>query len=148
MFSLVWRLGAKYVASFCGDAINVTSWQLALVWQLPEVWLAPSVLRCYSLSLVPVPLQPQLWADQRTAQCIFGWVTWRLLTSLNFLIAELDKCLCWRWPGREGWQDQPLVVVNCFQNHNLVEKAAKGSVFKKCLLDCVLCLLSKLREIN
>lgn len=71
-----------------------------------------------------------------------------LLTSLNFLTAELDRCLCWRWPGREGWQDQPPVVVNCFQNHALVEKAAKGSVFKKCQLDCVLCLLSKLREIK
>lgn len=29
--SLVWRLGAEHAASFCGDATNVTSWQLALV---------------------------------------------------------------------------------------------------------------------
>lgn len=38
--------------------------------------------------------------------------------------------------------------MNCFQNHALVEKATKGSVFKKCLIDCMLCLLSELREIN
>lgn len=29
--SLVWRLGAEHAASFCEDATNVTSWQLALV---------------------------------------------------------------------------------------------------------------------
>lgn len=61
--SLVWRLGAEHAAIFCGDATNVTSWQLALVWQLPDVQFAPSGLRCYPLSLVPVPLQPQLWAE-------------------------------------------------------------------------------------
>lgn len=154
--SLVWRLGAEHAAIFCGDATNVTSWQRALAWQLPEVWLVPSVLRCYPLSLVPVPLQPQpqLWTDGSGSQT-GGWLDaflvesldW-LLTSLNFLTAVLDKCLCWRWPGREGWQDQPLVVVNCFQNHALVEKATKGSIFKKCLIDCMLCLLSELREIN
>lgn len=40
------------------------------------------------------------------------------------------------------------MVVDCFQNYALVKKATKGSVFKKCLLDCILCLLLKLREIN
>lgn len=131
--SLVWRLGA----SFCGDATNVTSWQLALVWQLPPVWLAPSVLRCYPSALCQCCCSHSSglgWIrepNQKTAHCIFGWV-W-LLTFLNFPIAELNKCICWRWSGREGWQDQRLVVVNCFQNHALVEKATKGSVFKKCL---------------
>lgn len=93
--SLVWRLGAEHVASFCGDATNVTSWQLTLAWQLPEVWLAPSVLRCYPLSLVPVPLQPQLqlWAElaqgakPEAARCIFGSVTWLVLD-----LFELRNC--------------------------------------------------------
>lgn len=81
--SLVWRLGAEHVASFCGNAANVTSWQLALFWQRPEVWLAPSVLRCYPSPLCHCSHSSGLsWLrepNQRTAQCIFGWVSWLAL---------------------------------------------------------------------
>lgn len=75
--------------------------------------------------------------NQRSARCIFGWATW---LALDLFELPLGKCLCCRWPGREGWRDQPLVVVGCFQNHALIEKATKGSVFKKCLSLSVYCV--------
>lgn len=145
--SLVWRLGAEHGASFCGDATNVMLWQA-------RVGLTAS--RSVVCTLCAEVLPPLPCASAAAAIAL-GWagpgsqtrgqlnaflvesLSW-LLTSLNFLTVELNKCLCWRWPGKEGWQDQPPVVLNCFQNHALVENTTKGSVFKRCLSFTVYCV--------
>ena len=82
---------------------------------------------------------------------LLGW----LFNSLNLLTAELDKCLCWRRPARRmAGPTSSSCKLACLPLRNRAftwgrKKATKGSVFKEVHeLDCILCLLWKLSEVN
>lgn len=150
--SLVWRLGAEHGASVCGDATNVASWQLMLVWRLPEVWLAPSVLRCHPISLVPVPLQPQLWAElaqgaRPEVSSLHFWLShlagsWPLWTSVGQM--SLLK-MAWK----RGMAGPASCSCKLLSKPCLDWEGNQGKCFQEMPeLDCVLCLLLKLRESN